>query len=532
MTTPKSLPARPSLDSLRKQAKKLVRRVASGDAEAVGRARAQVPDAELPLSLRDAQLVLAREYGFAGWPELIAEVHGRLGNDLDWAAARARGLIHDNDVERLKQLLADHPALLSWRSEDDEGGLLGMATSSFGDSFDSVREEQYTRPACAELLIDAGAVVAPSVCESFIESRARGLLRLFQRRGLLPRALKFFAATGDLDDVRACLAEGDSDIATVNEAFLCACRLEQQAAAALLLERCTALDPALGERIDGGPGRAAFIDYLIEERSLDFTHAAPEGPWQAFVMHRVMRAVHDGDLGAFSEALNRDPWLLDDARVGFQVGLIERATLRDRGAFIEALLDLHAALVRRQPPPSSQAIEFAFTYAKPHLVPTLTRIWPLPDDLPHAAGMGDLGRVRRWFDEAGEPALGDPAHHFPGNSAYTRSNLRWGAPAVQHVLDTALAWAVLNSHFDVADFLLEHGADINTRWGSHEPASILHELVYFHENYEAMQFIIDRGIDTTIADFRWGATAEGWALHAVKNESMARWLTERAQLRV
>jgi hypothetical protein len=32
-------------------------------------------------------------------------------------------------------------------------------------------------------------------------------------------------------------------------------------------------------------------------------------------------------------------------------------------------------------------------------------------------------------------------------------------------------------HFDVADFLLEHGADINTRWASHEPASILHHLV-------------------------------------------------------
>jgi hypothetical protein len=42
-----------------------------------------------------------------------------------------------------------------------------------------------------------------------------------------------------------------------------------------------------------------------------------------------------------------------------------------------------------------------------------------------------------------------------------------------------------------------------------------------------MQFLIDRGIDTTIADHRWGATAEGWALHAVKNERMARWLAAR-----
>ena len=63
MTT-SNLPARPSLDSLRKQAKKLARDITAGDAVAIGRARAQLPQAELPLSQRDAQLVLAREYGF------------------------------------------------------------------------------------------------------------------------------------------------------------------------------------------------------------------------------------------------------------------------------------------------------------------------------------------------------------------------------------------------------------------------------------------------------------------------------------
>ena len=75
----------------------------------------------------------------------------------------------------------------------------------------------------------------------------------------------------------------------------------------------------------------------------------------------------------------------------------------------------------------------------------------------------------------------------------------------------------------MADFLLGHGADINTKWSSHEPASILHELVW-HENYEAMQFLIDRGIDMTILDFRWNGTAEGWASVAAKNETMAEWL--------
>ena len=62
----------------------------------------------------------------------------------------------------------------------------------------------------------------------------------------------------------------------------------------------------------------------------------------------------------------------------------------------------------------------------------------------------------------------------------------------------------------MADFLLEHGADINTKWNSHEPASILHHLV-FYGTYESMRFLIDRGIDMTIKDYRWNSTAQGWA---------------------
>jgi hypothetical protein len=530
MTTPKFLPERPSQESLRKQAKKLARDVAAGNADAIARARTQLPNAELPLSQRDAQLVLAREYGYAGWLELVAEVQSRLGQGLEWAASRARRIIHDDDVEQLKQLLTEYPALLSWRGAKDDSSLLGMATDSFGDSGDPERERHFTRAACAELLIDAGALVLPSVCDGLVESRAQGLLQLFERKGLLPRTPKFRAALGDIDAVRACIDAGNNDVASLSEAFRCACHFEHENIAAFLLDRLIALDAELGTQIDGGPGRSAFIKYLIEERALAFIRATPQGPWQAFLMHQVVRAIHDDDLATFVRGLQREPWLLGNSWVDFQVGLIERATLRDRGAFIAALFDLDPALLRCRPPPQSQAIEFAFTYAKTHLLPMLTRVWPLPEDLPHAAGMGDLGRVKGWFDASGKPVLGALANHFPCNSAHTRANLVWGAPSVQQVLDTALAWSVVNRHFEVADFLLEHGADVNTRWSSHEPASILHELV-FHDNYEGMQFLIERGIDMTIKDHRWGATAEGWAYHAARNEKMAQWLAEAERRR-
>jgi hypothetical protein len=547
MTTSKSLPHRPSLESLRKQAKKLARDIDAGDKDAIARAQLQLLNIELPLTQRNAQLVIAREYGYTGWQDLTAEVSKRLGKGLDWAVTQSQHVIHDNDVERLKQLLAEYPALLSWHGGNIEGaehGLLGSATSSYGDSFNSSNEQHFTRIDCAEALIDAGAVVMPSVCEEMLRSRARGLLQLFQRKGLLPRTLKFFAALGDIDAARTALNEHENDLPAVTEAFTSACSFEHESIARQLLDEAIARDPELGALIDGSVGRLAFAGYFIDNHP---RHAIELGLWKAFVMEHVKRAVYswsgsetslkdrrgDSDLSAFVELLQRESWLLGEDFVEFQTEIIQRAALQGRGEFITALLDFNAAILRCQPPPRSQAIEFAFTYANTDVIQILTRIWPVPDDLPHAAGMGNLSRVKQWFDDSGAPALGEIENHYPSSpympegrvAEYSR---QWGPLSQQRVLDVALAWSIINSHLDVADFLLQHGADINTTWSSHEPASILHELVW-HRNYEAMQFLIDRGIDMTIKDHRWNNTAQGWARYAANDEKMAQWLGEAEQ---
>ena len=510
MTTSKSLPARPSLDSLRKQAKKLAR--------------------ERSISQRSAQLELAREYGFAGWQDLIAEVSRRLGRGLEWAAREAQRAIHDQHIAGLKQLLREYPALLSWRGGDMPDGLVGFACGAYGDAFGPEREHWFTRATSAEMLIDAGAIVTPAVVEGLLQSRAQGLLHLFERKGLLPRTLKFHAALGDLDAVRTSLNAGTHGAAAINEAFFCACRFHHEAVATVLLERAIALDAELGRHIDGSIGRSEFVKYAIEP---GLPEAAGVGPWKAFIMQRITRAIHDRDLTTFVSVLERERWLLGDEYVKFQSGLIETATLNDSSEFISALLDLDPAILRRQPPPPPKAIEWAFVYGNSHLLPVLTRIWTVPDDLPHAAAMGNFSRVKQWFDHSGAPALGDLETHFPCNDPHTRKHddLHWGAPAAQHVLDTALAWAVINRHFDVADFLLDHGADINTNWNSHEPASILHHLVFLPNPYESMQFLIERGIDMQIKDYRWNSTAQGWARYGKGDEKMAQWLAEAEQQR-
>jgi hypothetical protein len=71
----RALPPRPNLDHLRSQAKALLSACRSHDADALRRIHAQLPRLEGgAVRLADAQLVLAREHGFASWPRLTAHV--------------------------------------------------------------------------------------------------------------------------------------------------------------------------------------------------------------------------------------------------------------------------------------------------------------------------------------------------------------------------------------------------------------------------------------------------------------------------
>ena len=404
----------------------------------------------------------------------------------------ARRIIHDNDVARLRSLIAEHPALLS---AQEDGGVLALATDAYGDVFDPQREKDFTRPDCAALLLDAGAIVTRAVLQGMLDSRARGLLAMFNSKGRLPRTLPLLAALGDVDGVRAALATG-LDQAAISEAFLIAVAFEHRAIAAMLLERAIEIDADLHRHVVE-IGADAFITSLGENRPHYFSRRV--APWDLYCRQQLHRALHDDDREAFVRGLDRAPWLLGEATVEFQAHLVEQAAFHGRDACIAALWDRDPALLHQQPPPATKAFEHAMTYAKTHVIPQLTRLWPFPDDVPHRAGMGDLRRVTE--------LLGAAAVHQP-------------------TLDTALAYAVINHHFAVADLLLERGADINTDWNSHEPASILHHLV-FEDDYAAMQYLIDRGIDPSITDYRWHSTAEGWARHGKNDPAMADWLRSR-----
>ena len=112
------VPSNPSLESDRKRAKTLLRRCRSGDAEAVsvlikyhprfkGAHRDTVID---QAKLADAQLAVARSYGYPSWPSWKQYVETRRMDLAGQAVAMVKAAC-SNDVRRARVLLEADPAL-------------------------------------------------------------------------------------------------------------------------------------------------------------------------------------------------------------------------------------------------------------------------------------------------------------------------------------------------------------------------------------------------------------------------------------
>ena len=114
----RSLPPRPSLGQLRKQAKELIRQFRAGDDAVLERFRAQgVPRNFGRVSLADAQFVLAREHGFDSWPKLKRHIESvQRPSDFDeynWGRDTWSFLVavYEGDEPTARQMLQADPTL-------------------------------------------------------------------------------------------------------------------------------------------------------------------------------------------------------------------------------------------------------------------------------------------------------------------------------------------------------------------------------------------------------------------------------------
>jgi ankyrin repeat protein len=124
----RTLPPRPHLDQLKIQANELHRAHRAGDRSAAGRIAAHHPEMagfspeavlEKPLTLADAQLVIAREYGFQNWARLKHRV--RLGGQIERLKPHAGfdaalAALDAGDIDRLRDLIGADPSLVHART--------------------------------------------------------------------------------------------------------------------------------------------------------------------------------------------------------------------------------------------------------------------------------------------------------------------------------------------------------------------------------------------------------------------------------
>src|SRR5690349_2066603 len=130
----KQLPSRPDLNQLKHQAKDLMKHRQAADLAALQRIREFHPrfsksrDGEIAgakFLLADAQLTIAREYGFAAWPRLKAQITGgQPARELqrphherieDPVFRRAIYLLDEGDADGLRAHLQLHPQLIQQR---------------------------------------------------------------------------------------------------------------------------------------------------------------------------------------------------------------------------------------------------------------------------------------------------------------------------------------------------------------------------------------------------------------------------------
>ncbi|MGD8592651.1 MAG: ankyrin repeat domain-containing protein [Gammaproteobacteria bacterium] len=117
----RALPARPSLAHLKKQAKQLLKKYQDGNGKAREQVHLYFPSPDQFKTLRDAQLVIARSYGYPGWSALSHAVDEVILNTLapdaladqfvDLACVQYTGQDADVRYHRAAHLLSKNPWL-------------------------------------------------------------------------------------------------------------------------------------------------------------------------------------------------------------------------------------------------------------------------------------------------------------------------------------------------------------------------------------------------------------------------------------
>src|SRR5262245_56051138 len=105
-----------TLDNLRKAARRWLKAIQAGDAEAVARFQRAHPDAFKTPGLRDVQHALARERGYAGWSALKAAALAGPADQIAAALVRLLDAAASGHADDVAAGLDANPELLNRRA--------------------------------------------------------------------------------------------------------------------------------------------------------------------------------------------------------------------------------------------------------------------------------------------------------------------------------------------------------------------------------------------------------------------------------
>ena len=455
------LPARPSLDHLRHEARALLRAAQAGDTAAAARIGAVSGS----LTLASAQLALAREYGFASWARLKAEVTARTAELAQLADAFCVASIRDGS-DRAVRMLAATPELAGY----------SLATAVILGDADRVR---------AEIARDPGAVTRVDARTGWTALHAACASRWHR--------LDPARAGGLLDVVRLLLDAG--------------------------------ADP--NDRAAGRPGRGAgwtpllcavagvanppVVALLLERGAVPYDHVlylAGFGGDDHESLRLILR--HVGDVSGLAEQALAAPLSLNDAegvRLLLEAGADPRRYADDEGepasaaheavragcsaGLLGLLLD-HGADPDRPGRDGRSALVLATMLGRTDLAEELRRHGAADDTTPAdrllaALQHADTEAVREQL--AADPGLPGRLTAAQQAAGLIRAAETGNAPALNLMLDLGFA--------------------VDARGGDHE-GTALHAAAYAGHT-ELVRLLLGREADVEARDGTWDSTPLAWA---------------------